>query len=123
MLKNSLKKLRESNGLTQKEVAEKLNMDVSTFSKIERGLRGLNIDMEKELANLYNVDIEVINDLCTKQTMLKETSLNMFEEPEKLDICYSKIESTASIDDYKELFVGFNNMRQLQCSIYCKDDS
>ena len=25
MLKNSLKKLRESNGLTQKEVAEKLN--------------------------------------------------------------------------------------------------
>ena len=123
MLKNSLKKLRESNGLTQKEVAEKLNMDVSTFSKIERGLRGLNIDMEKELANLDNVDIEVINDLCTKQTMLKETSLNMFEEPEKLDICYSKIESTASIDDYKELFVGFNNMRQLQCSIYCKDDS
>ena len=113
MLKNNLKKLRESNGLTQKEVAEKLNMDVSTFSKIERGLRGLNIDMEKELANLYNVDIEVINDLCTKQTMLKETSLNMFEEPEKLDICYSKIESTASIDDYKELFVGFNNMRQL----------
>ena len=55
----------------------------------------------------------MINDLCTKQTMLKETSLNMFEEPEKLDICYSKIESTASIDDYKELFVGFNNMRQL----------
>lgn len=47
MLKNNLKKLRESNGLTQKEVAEKLNMDVSTFSKIERGVRGLNIDMEK----------------------------------------------------------------------------
>lgn len=45
--KKQFKKLRESNGLTQKEVAEKLNMDVSTFSKIERGVRGLNIDMEK----------------------------------------------------------------------------
>lgn len=58
----------------------------------------------------------MINDLCTKQTMLKETSLNMFEEPEKLDICYSKIESTASIDDYKELFVGFDNMRVITFS-------
>lgn len=59
MIKNSLKKLRESNGLTQKEVAEKLNIDISTFSKIERGVRGLSIYMEKELADLYNVDIEV----------------------------------------------------------------
>lgn len=48
--------------------------------------------------------------------MLKETSLNMFEEPEKLDIYYSKIESTASIDDYKELFVGFDNMRVITFS-------
>ena len=86
MIKNSLKKLRESNGLTQKEVAEKLNIDISTFSKIERGVRGLSIYMEKELADLYNVDIEVINSLSTKQTMLNETSINMFEEPEKIDI-------------------------------------
>ena len=46
-LAKRLKTYRTFKNLTQKEVAEKLNMDVSTFSKIERGVRGLNIDMEK----------------------------------------------------------------------------
>ena len=37
MSNNSLKELRLSNGLTQKDVAEKLNMTVSSYAKIEHG--------------------------------------------------------------------------------------
>lgn len=116
MSNNSLKELRRSNGLKQKDVAEKLNMTVSSYAKIERGERNLSIDMEQDLADLYNVDIEVINNLCTKRTMLKEGLLDIFEEPKKLDVCYSKIESTATVDDYKELFIGFDNMRVITFS-------
>lgn len=116
MSNNSLKELRLSNGLTQKDVAKKLNMSDSTYAKIERGERTLNIGIEQELADLLNVDIETINSLYTKQTTLKEASLDLFTETKKLDICYSKIESTASIDDYKELFTGFDNLRVITFS-------
>lgn len=91
-------------------------MSDSTYAKIERGERTLNIGIEQELADLLNVDIETINSLYTKQTTLKEASLDLFTETKKLDICYSKIESTASIDDYKELFTGFDNLRVITFS-------
>lgn len=77
MANNSLKKLRLSNGLTQKDVAEKLKMTTSAYAKIERGERNLTINAEKKLANLFNVDIETINSLYTKQATLQETSLDL----------------------------------------------
>lgn len=77
MANNSLKNLRLSNGLTQKDVAEKLKMTTSAYAKIERGERNLTINAEKKLANLFNVDIETINSLYTKQATLQETSLDL----------------------------------------------
>lgn len=77
MANNSLKKLRLSNGLTPKDVAEKLKMTTSAYAKIERGERNLTINAEKKLANLFNVDIETINSLYTKQATLQETSLDL----------------------------------------------
>lgn len=77
MANNSLKNLRLSNGLTQKDVAEKLKMTTSAYAKIERGERNLTINAEKKLANLFNVDIETINSLYTKQATLQETSVDL----------------------------------------------
>lgn len=77
MANNNLKKLRLSNGLTQKDVTEKLKMTTSAYAKIERGERNLTINAEKKLANLFNVDIETINSLYTKQATLQETSLDL----------------------------------------------
>ena len=45
-------------------------MSTSAYAKIERGERNLTIDAKKELADFFNVDIETINSLYTKQTML-----------------------------------------------------
>lgn len=77
MANKNLKKLRLSNSLTQKDVAEKLNMTTSAYAKIERGERNLTINAEKKLANLFNVDIETINSLYTKQATLQKTSLDL----------------------------------------------
>lgn len=116
MIKSSLQKLRRSNNLTQEQVAKELAMDKSTYAKIERGERTLSIDYEPKLADLFNVSIDVINEICNRQTILKESTIDIFEKPKKLDICYSKIESTATINDYKELFQDFDNIRVITFS-------
>lgn len=116
MINNSLKKLRTSNGLKQKDVAEKINMTTTAYAKIERGERGISADVERKLADIFNVDISVINEISTNMTMLKEGSLDLFEEPKKLDICYSKMERTDCVENYRELFDGFDNLRVITFS-------
>lgn len=52
-----LKSLRENAGLTQKQVAEYLEVDQSYLSKIETGERALSVEQLESLAELYGHDI------------------------------------------------------------------
>ena len=49
-----LKKLREENGYSQKQIADYLEMDQSYISKIEKGTRKLNEVSFAKLCLLYN---------------------------------------------------------------------
>lgn len=49
-----LKKLREDNNFTQKQVAEYLGIDQSYFSKMEKGQRNINIVTLDKICLLYN---------------------------------------------------------------------
>ena len=49
-----LKKLREENGYSQKQIADYLEMDQSYISKIEKGTRKLNEVSFNKLCLLYN---------------------------------------------------------------------
>lgn len=49
-----LKKLREENGYSQKQIADYLEMDQSYISKIEKGTRNLNDVSFDKLCLLYN---------------------------------------------------------------------
>jgi transcriptional regulator with XRE-family HTH domain len=53
-----LKKARINSGLTQFEVAQKLNKPQSYISKIEHRQRRLDILEIKELANLYGIKLD-----------------------------------------------------------------
>ena len=44
-----IKKLRKQKGLTQEQLADKLNISTSNLGKLERGLQGLSIDLLIEL--------------------------------------------------------------------------
>lgn len=58
--------LRKENNLTQKDVAEKLNVSFQSISKWERGNSLQNIETLHELSILYNISIDEILTGCHK---------------------------------------------------------
>ena len=55
-----LKQIRLKRGLSQKEVAEKLEITPASYNLYENGKRNPNIDMLKKIANFFNVDIDFL---------------------------------------------------------------
>lgn len=58
-----LKTLRKENGVSQKELAEYLNIKQNTYSQYETGKRELPIDFLIKLAKYYNVSTDYILEL------------------------------------------------------------
>ena len=56
-------KLRKANKLSQKDLAEKGQVDVSTVSRVERGLYNIKISTAVLLASALDVSIERLFDL------------------------------------------------------------
>lgn len=55
-----LKSLREDSDLTQRELAEKLNIAQNTYSQYENGVHQLPIDILIKLADYYNTSTDYI---------------------------------------------------------------
>ena len=55
-----IKKLRKQKGLTQEQLADKLNISTSNLGKLERGLQGLSIDLLIELSIFFDVSLYYI---------------------------------------------------------------
>jgi len=53
---DKIRTLRETNGLTLREVSQKLGIDISTLGKIEKNNRSANKDLIKKIANFYKVE-------------------------------------------------------------------
>lgn len=52
----TIRLMREMNKLSQEEMAEKLNMSPSGYSKIERGETKLYLDKLQQIAQIFNID-------------------------------------------------------------------
>ena len=55
---NRLKEIRKQKGLTQTEVAQKLNIQKQTYQNYELGKREPSIDMLIKLANLFHTSVD-----------------------------------------------------------------
>jgi transcriptional regulator with XRE-family HTH domain len=53
-----LKDLRQTNGLSLKELASKIDTDYSLLSRIEAGERNLNLDIVPAIAEALNIDFK-----------------------------------------------------------------
>ena len=61
-MRHWLKKLRTENGLTQQEIADKLNIAPNYYNMIENGGRqkDINLSLVTKLAELFDVSVEWI---------------------------------------------------------------
>ena len=93
LLSETLKAIRESAGLTQEELAEKIGVQRNTVWRWENNRATMKADMLQSIANALNVDSERIMNsdrdksvLHTRQQSKRESSLNrgmlVFETPD-----------------------------------------
>lgn len=57
VINDKIRILREINNLTQDEMAEKMQMSTSGYSKIERGKSKISMERLEQIANIFNIDV------------------------------------------------------------------
>ena len=62
MLGLNLAYYRKLNGFTQEKLAEKLDLDRTTISKIELATCGVSLDVIFEIAELFEISVEKLFD-------------------------------------------------------------
>lgn len=72
MFGKKLKLLRERNGLTQEQLANKFNLLKSSISMYENDVRLPNVETIKDFANYFNVSIDYLMDNETKNNIDEE---------------------------------------------------
>lgn len=82
-----LKELRKIKGVTQQRIAEKLNIERSTYSKWESDKIVIRVDQLKKLASVYGLDFEFISRCLEAGRVLSKNDVERFirmqEEKEK----------------------------------------
>jgi len=77
---NNIQTIRKQLGLLQKEVALELQLDKSSYSKVESGAREVKVSELKTLSNLFNMSIDdIINfdeNITPKEIVLEDKSEN-----------------------------------------------
>ena len=66
-----IKSLRKSCGLTQEQLAEKMNVTSTYIVKIENSKRTGSIEFSVELANCFGVSLDYLAESKNKKQMLK----------------------------------------------------
>ena len=77
---NNIQTIRKNLGLLQKEVALELQLDKSSYSKVEKDMREVKVSELKTLSNLFNMSVDdIINydeNISPKEVILEDKSEN-----------------------------------------------
>ena len=90
-----VKELRKSNGYTQEQIAEKINIEPPNISKMENGLHFPQPDKIEKIADALNVEIlELFNfgHIKSKQELIKDINSILKElDLKKVELIYKFI--------------------------------
>ena len=64
---DNLKRIREANGITQCELAEKVGITQSMLCQLERGTKTLSLPLAKEIAGILKCSIEELIETKSEQ--------------------------------------------------------
>ena len=82
-----IKELRIKNNMTQKDLAEELEVEPGTVSKYESGMIDLTVKTVIKLAEIFNVDIEYFFEDNTKEKDVSDINiLAILKEQEKMKL-------------------------------------
>lgn len=76
--KNVFKQLRLACGLTQAEMAERIDISKSTISMYENGNREPDFETLEKIADFFNVDIDYLLGRTDKTTLLPESAAKYY---------------------------------------------
>lgn len=113
MFKDKLKELREKNNISQRDLADKLNISQATLSNYERGLRQPHSQAEwLSIANYFNVTVGYLMDETDNNTDVKiipydgDTNISMD------DFTYAMYNESRKLTDSEKQII-LNLARQL----------
>ena len=96
-LGENIKKFRKEKGLTQMEVAKKIEKSCSTFQKYELNLTKPPIEVIKEIANVLDISmVDLIYDINDPESDIfdaidQEIKANNIALEKKISIAYNKL--------------------------------
>lgn len=76
MVYKNLKKIRESKGVRQSYLAEKLNISAMSYSRMESGATKIDVERLKIISSLLDVKIEVFFDNKLTESVAKSRNPN-----------------------------------------------
>lgn len=97
----NIKKLREQQGLTQRQLGERVRISISNITKYERGQLEPNLAIIKKLCATFNVSADELLNSDTKSSTLTDDFINFVIHEYKLDINVNDIS-----DKDKELLLN-----------------
>lgn len=120
-LADNIKIIREKQGLLQKEVASHINVDKSTYSKIEKGTREVTVAELQKLTKLFTLNTDQIlnydENLIPKEVVIEDkTIIEQMQLLEQLDqedksIVFKMIDKMLTSKKFKDFFA--NNVASL----------
>jgi len=93
MFSERLKRTRKANNLKQKDVAQSLSLDRSTYAGYETGKNKPSFEKLMELANLFNVSIDYLLGRTDNPLLLKIT----YEIEEDFDLYTLRVNEDLSV--------------------------
>lgn len=98
-----LKQLRTEKKLTQRQLANLLNLSPSTIAMYETGQRKPDFETLQEIADFFDVSTDYLLGRTTIPNLYKETVLRESKVSYNLDVGGLSVEDIAKVEEYIDL--------------------
>lgn len=119
---SQIKKIRESHGLDQQQLADKIGTSRVSITRYENGARKANQDVLFKIAQLFNVSINYFFPLPKNATIIDENHLRQVPLVGTI-ACGSPTLAEQNIESYIPMYFDSGNKNDIVFALTCKGKS